>query len=452
MKPKRILKEIDVEFISLVHKGANRKKIIYKSDNYHDNPLFDKVVEIKKVDDDKKLVYAIVYSPGEVDAHGDVADAQTIERAAYNFMRKGITKNVDKGHDYKADEGFVAESWITKENDSLFPDDPIGSWAVGIKVENEDTWQQIKKGEISGVSLAGLAKVEIIEKSVTQLNNSAVKHASNLIKRGNIIDSNKWSPPSVSIENSYIEDNGIEDFAKWHLGIDPDKDKDNKGAYGYIYTSDFENVDRAGLIAIRQRASQQGAEEIFNAAGKLIEQIDKKLEKADMSKIFKSAFNDLVELLKNIVGLNKDFNDELNNQVKQRIFETHLAALSSANWNVLYDSNIVDKKAALIENAKQFISAIENIDISKSISINKNEVEMTADEFKKTIDEALKSINDKIDALEKASKEKIESLEQINKELNERLEKVEKSTTGSQQQKEAPVRKEKQSAHISWLS
>jgi len=449
-KPKRILKEIDIEFLSLVHKGANRKTIIYKSADYDENPVMEKFVELKKVDDDKRIVYAIVYSPGEVDAHGDTADAETIEKAAYNFMKRGITKNVDKGHDYKADEGFVAESWITKENDSLFPDSPIGSWAVGIKVENDETWQQIKKGEITGLSLAGFARVEVIEKSVTQLNRSAVKHASNLISKGKIIDSSKWSPPSAAEENKYIENNSIEDFAKWHLGIDPDKDKDIKGAYGYIYTSDFENVDRAGLIAIRQRAGQQGADEIFNAAGKLIEQIDKKLEKSDMSKTVKSAFNEFIELIKSVIGLSKDFNDELNNQIKQRIFETHLAALSNANWNVMQDENITDKKNALIENAKQFISAIESIDLNKSINKNE-EVEMTQEELKKSIEEALKPLNERIESLERTQKEKIESLEKANTELTERLEKIEKQTPGSRQEKSEQIKKENK-AHISWLS
>lgn len=57
----------------------------------------------------------------------------------------------------------MAESWITKSGDPLFGDEPAGSWAVGIKIENAETWALIKSGEIQGLSMAGTA--EVIEKS-----------------------------------------------------------------------------------------------------------------------------------------------------------------------------------------------------------------------------------------------------------------------------------------------
>ena len=44
---------------------------------------------------------------------------------------------------------FVAESWITKGSDPLFPDEPEGSWAVGIRVEDESLWASVKKGELA---------------------------------------------------------------------------------------------------------------------------------------------------------------------------------------------------------------------------------------------------------------------------------------------------------------
>lgn len=155
----RKLKKIDVNFISLVDKGANRKKLIFKS-LPGTLPLFEKTLLIKKYDEEQRIVFCIVYSPDEADTQGDIASADVIKDAAYNFMRAARTNNVDKQHDFIPDEGFVAESWIVKENDSIFPDEPAGSWAVGIKVENEETWQAVKKGEITGLSLAGLAVIE----------------------------------------------------------------------------------------------------------------------------------------------------------------------------------------------------------------------------------------------------------------------------------------------------
>jgi HK97 family phage prohead protease len=61
------------------------------------------------------------------------------------------------------------------------------------------------------------------------------------------------------------------------LGYDSEIDNDEtKAKWKYPFTSDFKNVDRRGLIAIRQRAGQQGDNDIFEAAGKLVEMIDKK--------------------------------------------------------------------------------------------------------------------------------------------------------------------------------
>ena len=159
----RKLKKIDVNFISLVDKGANRKKLIFKSIPEISQSL-TKTLPIRKIDDEQRMVFCIVYSPDEIDTQGDFASAEVIKEAAYNFMRCARTNNVDKQHDFIPDEGFVAESWIVKENDSVFQEEPEGSWAVGIKVENDETWQLIKNGVITGISLAGLAVTEEGEK------------------------------------------------------------------------------------------------------------------------------------------------------------------------------------------------------------------------------------------------------------------------------------------------
>ena len=164
----RKLKKIDVNFISLVDRGPNRKKLIFKN-NTGNASAFEKDIPIKKFDEEQKLVFCIVYSPDETDAQGDSASADVIKEAAYNFMKCARTNNVDKQHDFIPDEGFVAESWIVKENDNVFPGEPEGSWAVGIKVENEETWQAVKNNELTGISLAGLAIIEEAEKQQNEL-------------------------------------------------------------------------------------------------------------------------------------------------------------------------------------------------------------------------------------------------------------------------------------------
>ena len=152
---KKQIKDIDVTFISLVRKGANKKTIIFKSEDNQED-LID--ISIKKFDPEKGIVYGIVYSPDEIDTQGDYAKAEEIEKASQNFMRNLSIHNVDKQHSFKKEDAFVVENWIVeKGKDKVFPDEKTGSWAVGIKLENDDLKKEAKEGTLTGLSMAGTA-------------------------------------------------------------------------------------------------------------------------------------------------------------------------------------------------------------------------------------------------------------------------------------------------------
>ena len=116
----------------------------------------------------------------------------------------------------------------------------------------------------------------LLEKRVNKTNPKGISHANSLISNNDVTKPSSWERPSVEVENAYIEENGWDEFAKWFLGVDTSMDKETKGRYGYIYTSDFKTVDREGLRAIRQRSAQNGLSSVFAAAGKMIEAIDGK--------------------------------------------------------------------------------------------------------------------------------------------------------------------------------
>jgi hypothetical protein len=119
--------------------------------------LFETSLKKIKKSDEKRMVYGIVYSPNEVDSQGEYATGAEIEKAAYNFMKGLRLLNVDAQHDFDPKAAFVAESWITKGVDPLFSSEPEGSWAVGIRVEDDALWADVKKGELAGISMAGYA-------------------------------------------------------------------------------------------------------------------------------------------------------------------------------------------------------------------------------------------------------------------------------------------------------
>ena len=112
-------------------------------------------------------------------------------------------------------------------------------------------------------------------KATTGINRAGNTFANAKVDAGKVTKPQSWNPPTAEEENKFIEDNGWMAYGKWHLGIDANADAETKAHWHYIFTSDFENVDRSALIAIRQRAGQQKQTDVFNAAGKLLEKIDK---------------------------------------------------------------------------------------------------------------------------------------------------------------------------------
>ena len=140
-------------------KGANGKRIIWKAGDERPEGADAFETPLRKLvkSDEKRVVYGIVYGPGQVDSQGEYAERGEIEKAAYGFMKGLRLLNVDAQHDFDPRAAFVAESWLTKGADPLFPDEPEGSWAVGIRVEDEALWASVKKGELAGLSMAGYA-------------------------------------------------------------------------------------------------------------------------------------------------------------------------------------------------------------------------------------------------------------------------------------------------------
>ena len=111
-------------------------------------------------------------------------------------------------------------------------------------------------------------------KKTTGINKAGVTYANSLVADGKFKKPTSWQHPTPAEENAFIESDGMAAYGKWHLGVDDSVDPSLKGHWTYVFTSDFKTVDRAGLIAIRQRAGQNKETAIFEAAGKILEKID----------------------------------------------------------------------------------------------------------------------------------------------------------------------------------
>lgn len=138
--------------------------IIQKSD-YEDltksifSGLFQTDVYVSKaiVQEERQLVYGIVYEPNVVDTHGDYMTANEIAKAAHDYMVN--SRKVDTQHNFIDGAGTLAESYIAPI-DFVVGGQVIskGSWVLVTKASDE-IWEGIKEGKYTGYSMAGTAEV-----------------------------------------------------------------------------------------------------------------------------------------------------------------------------------------------------------------------------------------------------------------------------------------------------
>ncbi len=148
--------DLVVEFISIVDTPATGKTFTLKDGR----ALTGLPFVLAKTDDELQVAYGIVYPADTVDAHGHWADAATIRKAMERFMRNALTGNIDKQHNFARQDAYAVECWIVRKGDPLFPNEPEGSWAAGVKVLDPDLWRACKAGAYTGFSLAGFGELE----------------------------------------------------------------------------------------------------------------------------------------------------------------------------------------------------------------------------------------------------------------------------------------------------
>ena len=115
---------------------------------------FQSVRFVKFIDDlmqaKDRITLGEVYVPWEVDAQGEFADEETIEKGAYNWMKK--YQEIGEQHQLFGGKGVVVENFISRKGDRDFP--TPGSWVMGTQW-SEDMWEKILNGEVTGYSLGG---------------------------------------------------------------------------------------------------------------------------------------------------------------------------------------------------------------------------------------------------------------------------------------------------------
>jgi len=170
-----LVADVGVDLVSGVDVPAvNSKWTMLKSGDTdgHDWRANSPILLSKADDEDgeRRISYAAAMIPREPDKEGDVVPTPTVEKAAHDFIAQN--GGVDTDHSLIDGDGEVVESWVLKEDRTFdLPDGGTetygaGTWMVGIKWEAEP-WQRIKNGELTGLSIYGMADHVELGKSAT---------------------------------------------------------------------------------------------------------------------------------------------------------------------------------------------------------------------------------------------------------------------------------------------
>lgn len=119
-------------------------------------------VPLAKVDTAKRLVTGIVMEPGTIDSQNDFATAEVIEKAAHDFLAE-YNKKTQLGlmHEMFGQIGVnLVESYIAPVDFEL---NGVavkkGTWVMTTKINDDELWDKVQKGEITGYSVGGIATV-----------------------------------------------------------------------------------------------------------------------------------------------------------------------------------------------------------------------------------------------------------------------------------------------------
>ena len=137
---------------------SEEKRMLY-------GPVLIPDLPIYRYDEATDFEYEVVFSK------------KAIEQLSQRYMRHLNNANWTMDHEQDAPGLFTAESWIKESlsNDKsislgLDPNLPVGTWFAGCKVDNDETWQRVKRGDFSGFSIESFVKLDEINLSSYKTN------------------------------------------------------------------------------------------------------------------------------------------------------------------------------------------------------------------------------------------------------------------------------------------
>ena len=153
--------ELAIDAISLVNSPAIEQDFVFFGKEKN-NLTFAKVDEEKRMLISPALIpekTIFRYDPQTDSEYFVFFSKETVRRASELYLKHNNHHKATHEHKERVSGVLTVESWI-KEGDQdkskMYGFDlPNGTWFVKMKIENDDLWQEIKKGNLKGLSIEG---------------------------------------------------------------------------------------------------------------------------------------------------------------------------------------------------------------------------------------------------------------------------------------------------------
>jgi len=125
-------------------------------------------IELKTMDEEKRLVVGLALVPDKKIYRNNggfeyniTFSKDTVRKAAEKYLKSLKIHNATIEHEMEVDGVYLTESWIVedvqKDKTALYDlNAPEGAWAVAMRIENDEVWQDVKAGKYLGFSIEGI--------------------------------------------------------------------------------------------------------------------------------------------------------------------------------------------------------------------------------------------------------------------------------------------------------
>ena len=174
-----------VDAISLVESPATEENFI---------ALNSHKVEFKVKNEEKRIIIGLALVPDKeiYRKQGDKEfnikfSKDTVRKASELYLKRLKNNNTTLEHEKDTSGVSVIESWIVedvkKDKSAIYNLNAVeGAWAVTMKIDNEEVWQDVKNKKYLGLSIEGFFSDQIVEQSKEMTEEEAEKIFENITR------------------------------------------------------------------------------------------------------------------------------------------------------------------------------------------------------------------------------------------------------------------------------